>query len=270
VRVERIDAIDDPRIDVFRDVRDAALRERRGLFLVESRLCVERLMEGGRWPVHAVLVTQTALDSLTPVFSRVATRAPIYLAEPALLRQVVGFDLHRGCIAAAVRHAEPGLDAILAARPRVLVGLESVANPENVGNVFRNALAFGADAVLLSQTCADPLYRKAIRVSMGATLRLPFARIESWPRVIERLRAERVPTLALSTGPDATPLADWLDAHPTLERIVLLLGAEGDGLQPSTRSAAEARVRIPMRTGVDSLNVATASGIALHHCFERL
>jgi tRNA G18 (ribose-2'-O)-methylase SpoU len=158
------------------------------------------------------------------------------------------------------------LSEILAAKPRLLVGLEGVANPENVGNVFRNAVAFGADAVLLSTGCADPLYRKAIRVSMGGTLRAPFAWLPIWPPAIAQLRAAGFTTVALSTNSRAVELVDLDRSSKQTARIALILGAEGEGLELDTLEGADLVVRIPMAPAVDSLNVATASGIALHHC----
>jgi tRNA G18 (ribose-2'-O)-methylase SpoU len=149
-----------------------------------------------------------------------------------------------------------------------MVGLERVGNPENVGNVFRNAVAFGADAVLLSSGCADPLYRKAVRVSMAGTLRTPFAEISSWPEAIGRLRGEGFLTAALSTHARAITLSELGSRAADRRKTVLILGAEGEGLASETTEAAEYMVRIPMAAGVDSLNVATAAGVALHHCFQ--
>jgi tRNA G18 (ribose-2'-O)-methylase SpoU len=165
---------------------------------------------------------------------------------------------------------DTGLGEVLAAAPRLLVGLEGVANPENVGNVFRNAVAFGADAVLLSTHCADPLYRKAIRVSMGGTLRTPFAWLPTWSTAISQLRASGFTTIALSTSSRAVDLTELDRDGKCSERIALIFGSEGEGLEQATLGAADLVVRIPMSPAVDSLNVATASGVALHHCFGML
>jgi len=268
LNLESIRDLDDPRVAVYRDIRDAAIREAQGLFVVESRLCVRRLIEEPRFRVRSVFVTEAALEGLRDVLVKLAAETPVYIASPALLKRVVGYNLHRGCIAAAERGAMSSLEEILAAQPRLLVGLEGVANPENVGNVFRNAVAFGADAVLLSSGCADPLYRKAVRVSMGGTLRTPFVEVSGWPQTIARLRAAGFTTAALATDPRATDLVELGRDGRAHRKIALIFGAEGEGLEPKTIEAAEWILRIPMSPTVDSLNVATAAGVALHHCFR--
>jgi tRNA G18 (ribose-2'-O)-methylase SpoU len=270
MRLEPIEQLDDPRISIYRNVKDSALRDARGLFVVESRLCVRRLVSASRFSVCSVLVTETALEALGDALSQLGEDTPVYVASSALLEKLVGYNLHRGCIALARRGPERSLDEILDSRPRLLVGLEQVANPENVGNVFRNAMAFGADAVLLSRDCADPLYRKAVRVSMGGTLLTPFAYLDGWPEAIERLRAADFATLALSTEARAIDLAELGVETVASQRIALILGAESEGLDEETLAAVDWKVRIPMASGVDSLNVATAAGIALHHCFRLL
>jgi tRNA G18 (ribose-2'-O)-methylase SpoU len=269
LRLEKIHDFDDPRVADYRDIKDATLRDAHGLFVVESRLCVERLIAESRFTVRSVFVTEAALESLRDVLTKLVADTPVYVADRTLLKRVVGYDLHRGCIAAAERGPVSSLDEILGAQPRLLVGLERVGNPENVGNVFRNAVAFGADAVLLSSGCADPLYRKAVRVSMGGTLRTPFAVIPSWPQAITRLRSEGFLTAALSTDTRAIDLAELGRNTQSGQKTVLVLGAEGQGLAPETLEAAEYVVRIPMSPTVDSLNVATAAGVALYHCFCR-
>jgi tRNA G18 (ribose-2'-O)-methylase SpoU len=270
MRLEPIEQLDDPRISIYRNVKDSTLRDARGLFVVESRLCVQRLISASRFQICSVLVTQTALEALGDALAKLGEDAPVYVASPTLLEKLVGYNLHRGCIALARRGPERSLDEILDSRPRLLVGLEQVANPENVGNVFRNAMAFGADAVLLSRDCADPLYRKAVRVSMGGTLLTPFAYLSGWPEAIERLRAAGFATLALSTEARAIDLAELGAETVAGQRIALILGAESAGLDEETLAAVDRKVRIPMASGVDSLNVATAAGIALHHCFRLL
>lgn len=267
--IETIDDLADPRVAIYRNVRDAALRDAQGVFLVESRLCVRRLLELDRHRVRSVFVTRVALDSLGDVLGSEDLPFPIYLASADLMKRVVGFNMHRGCVAAAERGDAPRLDSLLAREPRLIIGLEGVANPENVGGVFRNAAAFGADAVLLSADCADPLYRKAIRVSMGSTLRVPFAWIEDWPDALGTLRVEGLTSLAFSTSHDAAVLDEW--KRDRADRgLVLLFGAEGDGLRAATAAAADQMIRITMAEDVDSLNIATASGVALHHCFRLL
>jgi tRNA G18 (ribose-2'-O)-methylase SpoU len=270
MRVESIDQLDDPRISIYRNIKDSALREARGLFAVESRLCVRRLISASDFPVCSVLLTRTALDALGDALARLEEDTPVYVANSPLLEKLVGYHLHRGCIALARRGAERSLGDVLESQPRLLVGLQRVANPENVGNVFRNAMAFGADAVLLSRDCADPLYRKAVRVSMGGTLLTPFGCVDGWPEAILRLRAAGFATVALTTGPGATDLSALESGIAASQRIALVLGAESEGLDEETLAAVDWKVRIPMVSGVDSLNLATAAGIALHHCFQLL
>jgi tRNA G18 (ribose-2'-O)-methylase SpoU len=263
MRLEPIDQLDDPRISIYRNVKDSALRDARGLFVVESRLCVHRLISASHFQTRSVLVTETALAALGGALSQLGEDTPVYVASSALLEKLVGYNLHRGCIALARRGDERSLNEILDSRPRL-------PNPENVGNVFRNAMAFGADAVLLSRDCADPLYRKAVRVSMGGTLLTPFAHLSGWPEAIERLRAAGFATLALSTEARAIDLAELGAETAAGRRIALILGAESEGLDEETLAVVDRKVRIPMASGVDSLNVATAAGIALHHCFRLL
>jgi len=227
-------------------------------------------VSASRFSVDSVLLTETALETLRGALSQLEEDTPVYIAGSDLLEELVGYDLHRGCIALARRGSERSLDDVLDARPRLLVGLERVANPENVGNVFRNAIAFGADAVLLSRDCADPLYRKAVRVSMGGALRTPFAFLDFWPEAIPRLRAAGFATLAFSTQARAIDLAALEIESAASPRIALILGSESEGLDAATLAAVDWTVRIPMASGVDSLNVATAAGIALHHCFRLL
>jgi len=268
MRLEPIDQLEDPRISIYRDVKDPTLRDARGLFVVESRLCVRRLISAPRFPVCSVLVTETALEALGDALSQLADDTPVYVASSSLLEKLVGYHLHRGCIALARRGPERSLDETLVSHTRLLIGLQQVSNPENVGNVFRNAMAFGADAVLLSRDCADPLYRKAVRVSMGGVLLTPFAYVDGWPEAIERLRVAGFATVALSTEARAIDLAALEAETVASQRIALILGAESEGLDEATLAAVDWRVRIPMASGVDSLNVATAAGIALHHCFR--
>jgi tRNA G18 (ribose-2'-O)-methylase SpoU len=187
------------------------------------------------------------------------------VASPETIRAIVGFKFHRGCLALGVR-GEPVTPASLMepAGPRTLLALEGVTDPDNVGAVFRNAAAFGVAGVLLSSHCADPLYRKAIRVSMGATLSLPFAQAPDWPATLAALRHAGYRLVALCPGAEAEDIVQVAAQAPRRPRLALLMGAEGAGLSGATRAAADVEVRIPMAAGVDSLNVAAACGIALH------
>jgi tRNA G18 (ribose-2'-O)-methylase SpoU len=179
------------------------------------------------------------------------------------MEAVAGFPIHRGCLAAGERGTEESAET-LADRARTVVVLEAIANHDNIGGIFRNVLAFGGDAVLLDDRCADPLYRKAIRVSVGASLTMPFARIDAWADGLARLSAAGYTLVALTPDAAAIDIAGLPAERLGAGRVALFVGAEGAGLGPETRAMADARVRIPMAPGVDSLNVATAAGIALH------
>jgi len=187
--------------------------------------------------------------------------APAYVTDAATMADVVGFHLNRGVLAVADRAPRPDVDELVRGA-RVLAVLEGVNDHENLGSLFRNAAALGVDGVLLGPRCADPLYRRAVRVSMGHVLRVPFAELDGpWPGALDRLRAAGLRVAALTPAADAVPLSR---AGLAGERVALLLGAEGPGLTAEALAAADVRVRIPMATGVDSLNVATAAAVAFH------
>jgi tRNA G18 (ribose-2'-O)-methylase SpoU len=259
--------LDDPRVALYRGVRDPALLREHGLFVGEGRLVVRRLVEDGRFPVRSLLLSAAARDDLADILD-VRPALDAFVASLDALRGLTGFDLHRGCLALAERPA-PEPAAALVARlgaARLVVVLEAVADADNVGGVFRNALAFGAGAVLLSPGCCDPLYRKAIRTSMAAALRVPFARVEPWPGGLDLLRRAGFALVALTPSAEARDLAAFARDPARPSRLALVAGAEGPGLSAAALAMADAQVRIPMAPGVDSLNLATAAGIALHHC----
>jgi len=269
-RATPIDSLDDPRLDDFRNVRDPDLRRERGLFVVEGRKNVEALVRFGRFETKAVLVTRAALDALAPVWSRLASDCELYLAEPRLLDAVVGYRVHRGCLAVGYRRDALPLGALVDAiralpedAPQLVVALEDLTDIDNVGSLFRNALALAATGVVLSPRCCDPLYRKAVRVSMGAVLRLPYARATSWPEDLDLLRAEGFEIIALDPGEGSLELAEFA-VRSRARRRVVVVGSEGDGLGDALLRHADARVRIAMAPDVDSLNVATAAAIAMH------
>lgn len=256
--VARVTTAADPRLDGYRHLKDPALRQA-DRFVAESRAVVRRLL-GGHHRVTSILTTEAALDTLAPELAATQPPPEILVADAALLRSVAGFAFHRGCLAIAERGAEPSLDAVLAALapgPAIVLVLDDVADPDNVGALFRNAAAFGVQAVLLTARCGDPLYRKAIRVSMGETLRVAWARTSSWPQTAEQLRAHDVTPVALT--PDGDDLETFARRVP--DRLALVVGNEGAGLSGAARAACAASVGIPMR---DSLNVATAAAIALY------
>lgn len=258
-----VDDADDPRLVDFVDLNDPELRanlETRDAFFVgEGPLVVARLL-AAPVRVRAVLVTPTQHDALRAELA--AASAPVYVASPAVLRRVVGFDLHRGAVASVDRFPLPHADELLAAARRVAV-LERVNDHENLGVIFRNAAALGIDAVLLCPECADPLYRRTVRVSMGHVVRVPFTRLAPWPGALGGLADHGFITWALTPRPSADALADAC-TPPIADdaRIALLLGAEGPGLREEVLVAADRQVRIPMATGVDSLNIGSAAAVA--------
>ena len=259
---------DDPRLADYRDVPDPVLLRERGLFVAESRLVVRALLTHARLQTRSLFVTDAALASLTDLISTRSDDLPIFVGAHQFLRQVVGFRVHRGCLALGERTPPLGDHELGAlADARLVVVLEQVGNPDNVGSIFRNAAAFGAECVLLDPHCCDPLYRKAIRTSLGATLRIPYGQIMDWPHGLTRLRELGYTTVALALDPDATPMEAFAATAPS--RIALVLGTEGAGLSDTAAAAVDARVRIPIAAGVDSLNVATASGIALYALTHR-
>jgi len=262
--------LDDPRVAAYRNVRDADLRSGAS-FLAEGRLNVRRLLTGSRFRARSVFVTPAGLAGIRDALAGSRAQTPVYLASPELMSRVVGYAMHRGCLAEGVRGAEPGFEALQDAAgrpPRLCVALEHVTNPDNVGAIFRNALAFGAGGVLLTPRCVDPLYRKSIRVSMGATLKLPFARATAWPGELARLREAGIHVLALATR-GAPPLSQ-LELPASACGAALVVGSEESGLSEAARAQASACASIPMAPGIDSLNAATATGIALHRLAELL
>ncbi|THD63310.1 RNA methyltransferase [Phenylobacterium sp.] len=254
-----IDDPNDPRLADYLQVRERDLVGRQGGFIAEGVVVLEKLIRAGRHPLRSVLVAEKRAETLAPMLAELAPEVAVYAAGQAVMDAVVGFHIHRGVLAAGVR-AEPDLASLLAALPprALVVGLAGIANHDNMGGLFRNAAAFGADAVLLDDGCCDPLYRKAIRVSVGAALTVPFARAGTAVDLAGRLAAEGFEVLALS--PQGQSELD--DVAPGL-RVAALFGAEGAGLPASVMALARG-VRIGMADGFDSLNVATSSGIVLH------
>ena len=262
----RVAAVDDPSLHDFRVMSDPALMRERGLFVAEGRLAVERLL-ASRFRTRAVLLTDSLLARLQPTLAASAATADgpaVHLADSAQLRQITGFRFHRGCLALGERPSPPAQDTgdlpLDAARP--LVALEGVSNPDNVGSIFRSAAAFGASAVLLSPTCADPLYRKAIRTSMGTTLTLPFRVAGAWPDALRRVKTAGGRVVALTPDPAATDLEAFARRNDVAP-AALLLGNEGDGVSRDALDLCDERVRIDIDPAVDSLNVATAAAIVL-------
>lgn len=232
-----------------------------GVFVAEGRLVVRRLLELRHWTVESILLTHNAVDSLRDTLPY--TPAPVFLVDQQLMNGIAGFNIHRGCLALVKRPSIPTLD-VIADGPlsRVLV-LEGVNNPDNVGGLFRSAAAFDIELVVLGPNCGDPLYRKAVRTSMGASLSVPYAHAPAWPDAIADLRADGFTVVAMTPQMSAAPLEDIRRAP----KLALLVGSEGSGLTAEALSAATIAARIPMAAAVDSLNVTTAASIAMYHCF---
>lgn len=252
-----VDDPSDPRLADFSGLRHRDDPD--GPVIAEGTLVIRHLLRSPH-RLRAVLVTERGLRSLATDLA--AVDDPVYVAPQPLVEAVCGFHFHRGAIASADRG--PPLDpATVLDRAGLVLGIEGVNDHENLGSLFRNAAAFGVGGVLLDPTCADPLYRRSVRVSMGHALRLPFARTPGW----DGLGEAGYEVIALTPTAGADDLAT-LDADATRPRAVLV-GAEGPGLSGPTLAAADRRVRIPLAPGVDSLNVATAAAIALHHLAAR-
>ena len=257
-------SLDDARVAHYRHLGDPAYLRAHGLFVAEGRLVVRRLLTSPHWHTESVLVTPAAFENLASILADLKSSPPIYVVDQAEMNDLVGFNIHRGCLALAARPDERLLSATdLDGVARVLI-LEGVNNPDNVGGIFRSAAAFGVDLVVLGPQCGDPLYRKAVRTSMAATLAVPFVFADAWPDAIGTLRASGFSIVALTPDAQAPPLDDVSQAS---SRVALLAGAEGDGLTRAALDAADRCARIPMTTRVDSLNVTTAASIAMYHVF---
>lgn len=252
----------DPRVDDYRDLTAADRRPDRpggrGLVVAEGVVVVRRLL-ASPFPVRSLLGVPRRLTELAAELAEVDV--PAYVADADTMAAIVGFHLNRGVLAVADRACAPD-PAGLARSARVIAVLEGVNDHENLGALFRNAAAFGVDGVLLGPRCSDPLYRRSVRVSMGHVLRVPFAGLPGpWPASLGLLRVAGLRIAALTPAAGAVPLAA---ADLAGGRVALLLGAEGAGLSDAALAAADVAVRIPMATGVDSLNVATAAALAFH------
>jgi len=256
-----IDSGQDPRLIAYRNVPDAELLTRHGLFVAEGRLVVRRLLADSMLATQSVMLTEVAMESLADVL---LTRdgLPVYVVPQQVMNEVTGFNIHRGCLAIGQRPAPRSLVDV-ATNTRRLVAMERVGNADNVGAIFRNAAAVGADGILVGPSCTDPLYRKAIRTSMAATLTMPFADARPWPGVLADLHTEGWTVIAMTPSSTALPLADVADIVRG-QRTVVVVGHEGEGLSTDSLAASSYQARIPMAAGVDSVNVATAVAIALY------
>jgi tRNA G18 (ribose-2'-O)-methylase SpoU len=256
-----IEDVGDPRIEMYRDIQERDLVGRDGLFVAEGKVVVEKLVGSRLHRPLSFLIASKRVDALQPILSGLSEDVPVYVARQSVFDAIAGFPMHRGILAIGRRTAAPSADHLLAqlGESTTVLVLSGIANHDNMGGLFRNAAAFGVNAVLLGSDCCDPLYRKAIRVSVGATLLVPYAHLSRGEDPIELLERHAITPVALSPK-GACLLADWRPGP----RTAVLLGAEGPGLPADVMRRAYG-VRIAMNAGFDSLNVATTSGIVLHH-----
>lgn len=256
-----VERADDERLADYVRLRESSLRKRleteRGVFIAEGSKVIRRALEAG-YPPRSFLLAERWLADLSDLLEPL--EVPVYLVSEAMAEQVTGFHVHRGALASLRRIERWSVADVLTGR-RVMV-LEDLVDHTNVGAIVRNAAGLGWDGVLISARCADPLYRRSIKVSMGTVFALPWARLPARVELGRLLGEARFTTAALALTPDAVGLGEYAMQARATDRLALLLGAEGDGLSSSWRAAADAVVQIPMHAGVDSLNVAAASAIA--------
>jgi len=262
MQVIRISDLDDERLADYSRLTDVALRRvsepAGGLYIAESTKVMERALRAGHRP-RSVLLQEKWLDDVAPLLTQYED-VPVFVGEPALLERLTGFHLHRGALASMHRPPLADPSALLAGARRVVI-LEDIVDHTNVGAIFRSVAGLGADAVLITPRCADPLYRRSVRVSMGTVLQVPWTRLPEWDEATSILHGAGFETAALALADDAVDLDAYARTAP--ERLAIVLGAEGDGLSASALDAADTIVTIPMLHGVDSLNVASASAVAL-------
>jgi tRNA G18 (ribose-2'-O)-methylase SpoU len=258
--VVEIDDVTDERLADYRDLTDVALRTRieapHGLFIAEGARVVERALAAG-YRLRSALMTPEWLERTAPALS--GSDAPVYVAPEPVLHALTGFHVHRGALASVHRRALPGLAEVLSGARRLAL-VENLVNHTNLGAVFRSAAALGVEAVVLSPSSADPLYRRSVRVSMGAVFTLPYARATSWPQDIHLIRAAGFTVAALTPDPGAVAL-DELTVGAS-DRVAVLIGTEGPGLTRGAVAAADLALRIPMAAGVDAHYGAAAASVA--------
>lgn len=277
---QRLDITDpaDPRVDAYRAQKDAWLRARHrgngesaapeatgtgyegGLFMAEGTLVLQQLVES-RYEPESLLVIEARLGTIEPELARLPDHTPVYVVTREVMEQITGVDMHRGVLCAARRGTDRTVAEVIEGA-QVLVVLEDLSNHDNVGGIFRSAAALaGPDrvGVLLTPRCCDPLYRKAIRVSMGWALRVPFATIDEWPNGLARLHEAGWTTLAMTPGEGSEPIGGL----GPIDKPAILIGAEGPGLAAQTLAMASRRIQIPIHPAVDSLNATVAASIAI-------
>jgi tRNA G18 (ribose-2'-O)-methylase SpoU len=256
-----IDDAADPRVSDYLSLTDVQLRKRKepaeGLFIAESLKVIRRALAAGHEP-RSFFMTERWLPDLASILAEYED-IPVYVGTAEILEAITGFNLHRGAMAAMHRPAPLDITTLLAGARRIAV-LEDIVDHTNIGAIFRSAAALGVDAVLVTPRCADPLYRRSIRVSMGTVFQVPWARLPEWPAGMDLLRDAGFTTAALALVPDSLTIQQLAARHD--HKLALILGTEGDGLKTHTLAQADHAVMIPMKAGVDSLNVAAASAVA--------
>ncbi|MGD9958793.1 TrmH family RNA methyltransferase [Nocardioides sp.] len=259
-RIE-VGSADDPRLADYRDLRDVQLRKHleatHGLFVAEGEKVVRRAAEAG-FTARSFLMSPRWLEGLSDVLA--ASSAPCYVVSEELAEEVTGFHVHRGALASLERQALPTVSSVLGGARSVLV-LEDIVDHTNVGAIFRSGAALGFDAVLLSPRCADPLYRRSIKVGMGAVFTMPWTRLDDWYDAMPMLSTAGFTTVALTLSEDSTPIDE---AVAGLDKVALVLGSEGHGLSSRWEQATDRRAIIAMSAGIDSLNVAAATAVACY------
>lgn len=266
-QIIEITSFDDPRVDVYRNVRDADLRGRDDLFMAESELVLRRLMKTAPHRLHSMLLSREKFQRMRDAVATLPQSVTVYVADLKLIHEIAAFHIHRGCLAAGFRPKPEELSLYAVMNPLrqcqklCLLLAEGITNVDNMGGLFRNAAAFGVDAIVLDATSCDPLYRKAIRVSMGHVLSIPYAVSQDWPGDLQRLKREwGVTLIAAELTANAQPL--W--NIPKADRLALIFGSEGHGLSQATLELCDATCAIPMIATVPSLNVAVASAVFLY------
>ncbi len=254
-----ISSVDDERIGAYLAVRERDLVGRQNRFIAEGEVVLNVLLRSD-YEIESLLISQKQLAFLERMPSAILEKTPVYVAEQPVMDTIVGFHIHRGLLAVGIKKPKPDAASLLASLPAnaLVLGLVDLSNHDNIGGIFRNAAAFGVDAILMDELCCDPLYRKALRVSVGGVLKVPFCRVDHVETMISLLRQNNFSTLALSPNGSITLKSVVPDG-----RTALLFGAEGPGLPESILQKVTS-VSIPMANSFDSLNVATTSGIALY------
>jgi tRNA G18 (ribose-2'-O)-methylase SpoU len=261
VTFHRLDSPDDPRVSDYTRLTDVHLRKLRepaeGMYIAESSRVLRRALAAGHRP-RSFFLAEKWLADLQDVLDAYPD-VPAFIGTASLLEEITGFHLHRGAMAAMQRPAPVPLNELLAGARRVAV-LEDIVDHTNVGAIFRSAAALDVDAVLISPRCGDPLYRRSVRVSMGTVFQVPWARLESWPQDLALLQRQGFTVATLELTGDAVDIDELAVGNP--DKLALVLGTEGAGMSAATLAAVDLAVKIPMRPGVDSLNVAAASAVA--------